>query len=199
MTKHQPTTKPILIVLSGPSGVGKDAVLARMKALTPDFHYTVTATTRPKREEEVEGDDYIFLNEKDFTERLNKNEFLEFAKVYGNFYGVPKHQVNKALGSGIDVVIKIDVQGAKTIKHHAPDGLFIFLTPPNMKSLENRLRLRMTESEKELNLRLSTANSEMQESSWFDLVIENPDDDLDFAVNGIVQAVKKEKRKNNLL
>ena len=188
-----------MIVLSGPSGVGKDAVLTRMKASTPGFHYTVTATTRSKRKGEVEGDDYIFLSEEDFTAKLNKNEFLESAKVYDNFYGVPKHQVNKALGSGKDVVIKIDVQGAKTIKHHTPGGLFIFLTPPNMKSLENRLRLRMTESEEALNLRLATAKSEMQESSWFDLVIENPDDNLDFVVNGIVQAVKKEKGKKNLL
>ena len=102
-------------------------------------------------------------------------------------------QVNKALKSGQDVVIKIDVQGAKTIKQHEPDGLFIFLTPPSMASLEKRLRLRMTESKDALNLRLATAESEMKESKWFDLVIENPDNDLDYAVSEIMEAIKKEK------
>ena len=183
----------MLIVISGPSGVGKDAILNRMKTSKYGFHFTVTATTRQKREGEIDGEDYIFLSMNEYVEKLHKNEFLESAKVYDNFYGVPKEQVNKALKSGQDVVIKIDVQGAKTIKQHEPDGLFIFLTPPSMASLEKRLRLRMTESKDALNLRLATAESEMKESKWFDLVIENPDNDVDYAVSEIMEAIKKEK------
>ena len=183
----------MLIVISGPSGVGKDAVLNRMKELGYGFHFTVTATTRHRREGEIDGKDYLFLSTDEFTEKLHKDEFLESARVYNNFYGVPKEQVRNSLASGRDVVIKIDVQGAKTIKQQEPDGLFIFLIPPSMESLENRLRLRMTESKEALTLRLATAESEMTESKWFDLVIENPDNDLDYVVAEIIKAVKKEK------
>ena len=193
MINHPHNETPILIVISGPSGVGKDAVLNRMKELGYGFHFTVTATTRRRREGEIDGKDYLFLTTDEFTEKLHKDEFLESARVYNNFYGVPKEQVRNSLASGKDVVIKIDVQGAKTIKQQEPDGLFIFLIPPSMASLENRLRLRMTESKEALTLRLATAESEMKESKWFDLVIENPDNDLDYAVAEIIEAVKKTK------
>ena len=192
-TYTQNISPPILVVISGPSGVGKDAVLARMKSSSLDLHFTVTATTRPKRIGEIEGRDYIFLSKVEFKKKLQNNEFLESAKVYNNYYGVPKEQVTQSLADGRDVVIKIDVQGAKTIKKQEPNGLFIFLTPPSMGSLENRLRLRMTESKEALALRLATAKSEMTESKWFDFVIENPDDDLDQAVNKITEAIKKKK------
>ena len=128
---------------------------------------------------------------------MQNNEFLESAKVYNNYYGVPKEQVTQSLADGRDVVIKIDVQGAKTIKEQEPNGLFIFLTPPSMVSLEKRLRFRMTESKEALALRLATAKSEMKESKWFDFVIENPDDDLDQAVNKITEAIKKKKSISN--
>ena len=196
-TSPRNISPPILVVISGPSGVGKDAVLERMKSYSPDFHFTVTATTRPKRIGELEGRDYIFLSKVEFTKKLQNNEFLESAKVYNNYYGVPKEQVTQSLADGRDVVIKIDVQGAKTIKEQEPNGLFIFLTPPSMVSLEKRLRFRMTESKEALALRLATAKSEMKESKWFDFVIENPDDDLDQAVNKITEAIKKKKSISN--
>ncbi len=196
-TSPRNVSPPILVVISGPSGVGKDAVLERMKSSSPDFHFTVTATTRPKRIGELEGRDYIFLSKVEFTKKLQNNEFLESAKVYNNYYGVPQEQVTQSLADGRDVVIKIDVQGAKTIKEQEPNGLFIFLTPPSMVSLEKRLRFRMTESKEALALRLATAKSEMKESKWFDFVIENPDDDLDQAVNKITEAIKKKKSISN--
>ena len=111
MINHHHNETPILIVISGPSGVGKDAVLNRMKELGYGFHFTVTATTRHKREGVIDGKDYLFLTTDEFTEKLHKDEFLESARVYNNFYGVPKEQVRNSLASGKDVVIKIDVQG----------------------------------------------------------------------------------------
>ena len=165
-------TIPLLIVLSGPSGVGKDAVLARMRELMRGkdnpWHITVTATTRPQRPNEHDGADYIFVTEETFRHMIERGQLLEFAEVYGNLYGVPKDQVEKALETGRDVIIKADVQGAATIRKVAPEAVFVFLAPPNMENLASRLRQRMTESPEALSLRLKTAQNEMGKISNFD-------------------------------
>ena len=184
---------PLLVILSGPSGVGKDAVLSRMRELDLPFHFTVTATTRPKRPMETDGIDYIFLSKREFGLMHIRGEFLEHAEVYGNMYGVPKAQVRDAMDAGKDVIVKADVQGARTIRGFAPQALAIFLAPSSMAELQRRLTERLTESPQALALRLKTAAAEMEESESYDHVVYNPDDGLDQAVQDIVQLVNAEK------
>jgi guanylate kinase len=186
---------PLLIVLSGPSGVGKDAVLSNMRHQEKPFHFTVTATTRPRRPAEVNGVDYIFISERAFRRMIVDGELLEWAEVYGHLYGVPRAQVTGALSQGSDVIIKCDVQGAATIRKLAPDALFIFLAPPTIEELEYRLSLRMTESSEALDLRLRTAEAEMEEASRFDYVVTNHRDRLDDTVREIEAIVDREGRK----
>ncbi|MCK4242812.1 MAG: guanylate kinase [Dehalococcoidia bacterium] len=187
----------MLIVLSGPSGVGKDMVLTRMKELRRPLHYTVTATTRPQRETEKNGIDYHFLSPAKFEEMIAKGELLEWAKVYGHYYGVPREQVKQALERGLDVIIKVDVQGAATIKRAAPQALLIFLTPPSMEELEERLRQRKTESGIDLKLRLETASEEMKHLPLFDHVVVNRQNQVDLAVAEINAIIRAEKCRVN--
>src|SRR4030042_885564 len=128
-----PQQQPLLIVLSGPSGVGKDATLVKMKELGYLFHYVVTATTRPKRPGEIDRVHYQFISDEQFQKMVKEKKLLEWAKVYGNYYGVPKEEVKKALKSGQDVIVKVDVQGAATLKRIVPEAVFIFLIAPSMK------------------------------------------------------------------
>ena len=187
------TGPPLLIILSGPSGVGKDAVLSRMRLLDLPFHLTVTVTTRPKRPMETDGVDYIFMSKREFGLKVAKDEFLEYAEVYGNHYGVPKQQVREAMVAGMDVIIKADVQGAETIRALAPEALAIFLAPTGMEELEARLTARLTESPGALALRLKTAANEMREAQKFDHIVYNPDGRIDEAVINIERLVKLEK------
>ena len=182
---------PLLVVLSGPSGVGKDAILNQMRLTDPRFHFTVTATTRPIRDNEKDGVDYIFLSRDYFLDMRDRGDFLESAEVYGNWYGVPKPQVTDALRHGDDVLIKADVQGAATIKRLAPQAVLVFVVPPSMHELERRLRWRLTESEESLNRRLETARQEMEQLSAFDYMIVNENlDDAIKHLNAIVTAEK---------
>ena len=187
---HKDVRPPILLILSGPSGVGKDAVLSRMRDLGEPYHFTVTATTRTQREGEIDGKDYIFVNQAEFKAQMEQDGFLEWAEVYGNYYGVPRDQVKTALQRGKDVIVKIDVQGAETIKNLAPNALYIFLAPPDMDQLEKRLTERMTESSDSLKIRLETAAKEMKSASWFDHVVINHENQLDLAVAEIQNVVK---------
>jgi len=190
---------PLLIVMSGPSGVGKDAVLSRMRELMhgedKPWHITVTATTRPQREMEQDGIDYIFVDEETFKRMIENDELLEWAEVYGNLYGVPKEQVSTPFREGRDVIIKADVQGAATIKKLVPEALFLFLAPPDMEELASRLRQRMTESPEALKLRLATAEKEMTEISKFDHVVVNHQGRLDQAVHEIRELVELERER----
>jgi guanylate kinase len=185
---------PLLVVLSGPSGVGKDAVLARMKKLERPFHYVVTATTRPKRAAEKNGVDYYFFSKKEFQQMMDKHEFLEWANVYNNYYGVPKNEITVALYKGVDVIVKVDVQGAATIKEILPQAVFIFLMPPSMQELEKRLRRRHSESSTGLALRLEKAEWEIKSLPLFDYVItsrQNKVDEVVFQIDAIVTAEKR--------
>lgn len=184
---------PLLIVLSGPSGVGKDAILTRMKELGKPYHFTVTATTRAQRPAEQDGVDYLFMSCDEFRGMIGRNEFLEWAEVYGNLYGVPRDQVTGALSDGHDVLIKADVQGAATIRSLTPEALCIFLAPGTMKELEQRLRARLTESSEALETRLRTAQAEMEERARFDYTVVNRQDHLDEAVEAIEGIVEKER------
>lgn len=184
---------PLFIVISGPSGVGKDAVLARMKRLGRPFHYVVTATTRPKRPKETDGVNYHFLSQKEFQEMIDKGRFLEWANVYGNYYGVPKDEMTAALSGGIDTIIKVDVQGAATIKKILPQALLIFLMPPSMEELENRLTRRRSESPQQLALRLEKARAEMASLPLFDYAITSQRNKIDEVISQIEAIAVAEK------
>jgi guanylate kinase len=183
----------LFIVLSGPSGVGKDAVLARMRKLRRPFHYVVTATTRPQRAREKNGVSYHFLTREEFQQMIDKGQFLEWANVYGNYYGVPKDEITLALSQGVDTIIKVDVQGAITIKGILPQAVLIFLTSPSMEELEKRLRKRRSESSADLALRLQKAKEEMKSLSLFDYVITSRQNKLDEVVSQIDAIVTAEK------
>ena len=174
-----PEHPALLLIVSGPSGVGKDAALKRMRELDFPFHFLVTNTTRPKRPEEVDDQDYHFITPEQFAAMDARGEFLEHAVVYGYDYGNSKQEVRAALARGQDVIMRIDVQGAATIRRRVPEAVFIFLMPPSIESLEARLRKRRTEPEEYLKIRLHAARLEMNEVKNFDYVIVNEDDALD--------------------
>ena len=187
----------LLIVLSGPSGVGKDAVLKKMKELDLPFHYVVTATTRPKRAGESHGIDYHFISRDEFQRMMERGELMEWAEVYGNYYGVPKGEVTQALSIGKDVILKVDVQGAATIKKILPQAVFIFLLPPSTEELERRLKQRSSESGADLAVRLEKARGETESLPLFDYVITNHQDELDDVISQIQAIVAAEKCRVN--
>jgi guanylate kinase len=184
--------KPLLIVISGPSGVGKDSVIERMKARHLPFHFVVTATTRPPRPNEVNGVDYYFLSKDQFAEMIEQGELLEYAIVYNDYKGIPKAQVRRALDSGKDVIMRIDVQGAATVRELSPDALLIFMTTQDEQELEQRLRERKSESPEGLRLRIATARRELKRANEFDYVVVNRDCQLDEAVDTITAIIRAE-------
>ncbi|MGQ9492731.1 MAG: guanylate kinase [Anaerolineae bacterium] len=184
---------PLLIVVSGPSGVGKDSVIKRMRELNYPFHFVITTTTRPPRRGEIHGVDYFFLSEEEFVQLMQKGEFLEHAWVYGEYKGVPKEQVRRALASGQDVIMRLDVQGAATVRRLVPDAVLIFLLPGSEEELLNRLRKRGTESNEALQRRLATLREEMKRITEFDYVVVNREGQLDLAVERIVAIITAEK------
>jgi guanylate kinase len=188
-----PTPPPLLVVVSGPSGVGKDAALKRMRELNYPFYFLVTNTTRPKRPDELDGVDYKFVAKARFTLMVERGEFLEHAIVYGHEYGNSRQEVREALNRGQDVIMRIDVQGATTIKKLVPDAVFIFLLPPSIQALERRLRKRRTEPEEYLQIRLHAARLEINEVEKFDYVIVNEDDALDETAQMIQSIIAAEK------
>jgi len=184
---------PLLVVLSGPSGVGKDAVMGRMKERGLSMHYTVTATTRQRRPAEEHGRDYYFISEDEFQRLIAADELLEWALVYGDYKGIPKQPVRAAMAQGQDVLLRIDVQGAATVRRLAPEAVLIFLAPPSMDELTRRLRQRRTESEEALQRRIEAARQEMAALADFDYVVVNYEDRLDDAVDRIVSILWAEK------
>ena len=193
MSFSPPQPSPVLLVLSGPSGVGKDAVLERMKERRLPLRYVTTVTTRAQRPREVEGKDYFFTSQAEFKELIDQNELLEYAEVYGNFYGVPKAPVREALRGGHNAVVKVDVQGAATIKKIAPEGVFVFLLPPSLEELTKRLSRRLTESPQTLKRRLETAPEELRQLGMFDYFVVNHEDKIDQAVDEIAAIITAEK------
>ena len=185
----------LLIVLSGPSGVGKDALLRRMKEQKYPFHYVVTVTSRPRREGEKDGVDYRFVSQREFQQMIDNGELLEWANVYGNYYGVPRKEISQALSKGKDVIVKVDVQGAATIKRILPQAVCIFLRPPSMEELERRLRQRHSESARDLALRLRKAEEEMKSLPLFDHVLTSYQGKLDELISQIQSTVAAEKHR----
>ena len=188
-------THPLLVVISGPSGVGKDALLAVLKAQGRPYHFAVTATTRPRRGDEIDGRDYYFLTPARFEEMAAAGELLENALVYGHRYGVPKDPVRQALASGRDVLMRTDVQGAATIKGAIPQAVTIFLAPASLADLEERLRRRATDSEETLRLRLAVARREMDAAGHFDHIVVNAEDRLEEAADRVERIIAAERER----
>jgi guanylate kinase len=186
-------SKPLLLILSGLSGAGKDSVLNELKTSRYPLEFIVTVTTRARRPEEKDGVHYRFVAGEDFRWLVDHGELLEWAKVYGNWYGVPRGPVKKALEMGKDVIIKVDVQGAATIKKALPQAVFIFLMPPSMDELVQRLEARRTETPDEMALRIRTAEAELEKLSLFDYVVLNRQGETARAVADIEAIIAAEK------
>jgi len=184
--------QPLLIVISGPSGVGKDTVLQRMIERRLPFHFVVTATTRARRPGEVEGKDYIFVSRDQFAEMIERGQLLEHAFVYNDYKGIPRQQVEEAIASGQDVAMRLDVQGADTIRKLCPDALMIFLTTQTEAELIDRLSVRRTEDTENLKLRIATAREELKRVDIFDYLVVNPDQQLDNTVDTIMAIINAE-------
>ena len=184
---------PLLIVLSGPSGVGKDAAMDALRTLDRPWRFVVTATTRPMRTGEHDGSDYHFMGPDEFQSLRAKDGFLECAEVYGNWYGVPKQQIRDALHRGEDVILKVDIQGASTIRKLVSDSVQIFMAPANMEELRERLEIRATETGVDLDRRVRTAWQEMEHLYEFDYQVINKDGCLEEAVSSIDAIISAEK------
>ncbi|MBN2044932.1 MAG: guanylate kinase [Anaerolineales bacterium] len=187
---HQP--QPLMIVLSGPSGVGKDSVIKRLLEKDPSLAFVVTAASRDPRPGEVHGADYYFLPREEFERRIASGDFLENAVVYGELKGILKEEVQRKMDSGRDVVMRIDVQGAATIREKAPEALLIFLTTNDEEELINRLIDRKTETRDNLELRIETAKQEMKRVTEFDYKVVNPEGCIEEAVDTILAIIKAE-------
>jgi len=184
---------PLLVVLSGPSGVGKDAALDALKLLDRPWRFVITATTRPQRPGEQDGVDYIFLETAAFLKMKERDDLLECAQVYDYWYGVPRNQVRQGLQDGKDVILKVDVQGADTVRVLAPEALFIFMIPSSLDELKSRLTKRETETPSQVALRLSNAQSELGRVGEFDYRVVNREGQLEQAVAEIDAIITAEK------
>lgn len=185
--------RPLLIIISGPSGVGKDAAISKLKQRMYSSHQAITVTTRPPRSGEKEGQDYYFLSETEFQQMVKRGELLEWAKVYGQWYGIPHSQIEPPLAQGQDVILRVDVQGASTLKRLFPDAVLVFLAPPSTEELLKRLKRRNSDSCPTLNLRLETAQEEMKSLPIFDYVVVNYEDMVEAAVSQLEAIITAEK------
>jgi guanylate kinase len=182
---------PKLIVISGPSGVGKDTIARRLIDSNPDqFYFVVTATTRPARSGETHGFDYFFYSTDEFAQMIENNELLEYAVVYNDYKGIPKQQIRDALTSGRDVIMRVDVQGAATIRKLIPNAILVFLTTESESELVRRLRERKSETAEGLNLRIATARQEMKRIQEFDYWVINSEGKQARAVREILSIIE---------
>lgn len=185
----QPDCKGKLFVVSGPSGVGKGTVVAEVLKRLPNLKRAVTYTTRQPRQGEVQGKDYRFVTREEFERLKEQGAFLEWAEVYGNFYGSPKHEVEQLLSRGCDVVLVLDVQGALSVKQQIPDSVLIFIEPPSLDELKRRLEARGTDPPEVIERRMAKAQWEMEQASKFDYIVLN--DKLEDAVNQLVNLMRR--------
>ena len=161
------------------------------------MHFVVTATTRPRREEETQGVDYFFLSKDEFARMIEQDELIEYAIVYNDYKGIPKQQVRTALASGLDVVMRVDVQGATTIRKLAPEAVLVFLTTESEAALVRRLKARQTETAENLNLRIATARQELKRAAEFDYLIVNADGRLDETIDTVIAIIQAEHQRVN--
>ncbi|WCJ23657.1 Guanylate kinase [Euphorbia peplus] len=192
---HPPAT-PLIIVISGPSGVGKDAVITKLREQRENLHFVVTATSRAMRPGEVDGKDYYFVSKDEFLGMVEKDELLEYALVYGDYKGIPKWQIRENMGKGNDIVLRVDIQGANTLKRILGDSaVFIFLMAESELELVERLIDRKTETAEALLVRVATAREEVKYVNYFDYVVVNAQGKLDSTVKLVESIIDAEKAK----
>ena len=183
----------LLVVISGPSGAGKGTICKQLLMEMGYLKVSVSATTRKPRQGEAEGSSYYFIDEEEFINRINKGEFLEYAKVYGNYYGTPKEEVFKQLKAGNDIILEIDIQGALQVKKNYPKGVFIFILPPSLTELKNRIVGRGTDSKEGILRRMECAYDELNYAFEYDYVVLN--DHVEEATEKIKHIILAEKNK----
>jgi guanylate kinase len=180
-----------VVVISGPSGAGKSSFVKALLGRYPrDLVYSVSATTRSRRAHEAEGRDYFFLGREEFQRRVDAGEFVEHAEVHGELYGTLKSQTEAVLRSGRNVLLDIDVQGGRSVRRIYPDGVYIFVLPPSLADLEERLRARGTDSEERIKLRLENARREIEIAREYDYAVVN--DDLEDATRKVLAIIEAE-------
>jgi guanylate kinase len=184
--------QPLLIVISGTSGVGKDAVIRGLKKRNLALHFVVTATSRLPRANEIPGVDYLFFSREEFEERIKKGEFIEHALVYDDYKGVPKWQIDQALQSGKDVILKLDTQGAETIRRLYPQAVLVFLVPKTTQEWVDHLTARNSETKETLSVRVETARAEVAKIELFDYAVVNAHEHLEAAVDEIIEIINVE-------
>jgi guanylate kinase len=189
--------KGLIIVLSAPSGAGKSSICRKTLAACPMLEFSVSHTSRKPRPNEVDGKDYHFISHEDFQQRINQGEFVEWVENYGNFYGTSIKSMNDVLDSGRDLLLDIEPRGAKAIKKKFPDAVFVFVLPPSLKELLNRLEKRGHESPESIKTRFAQAERELKEVLWYDYVIFN--EDLETAIKQMIAIYRAEKCKINRL
>jgi guanylate kinase len=185
----------LLVIVSGPSGVGKDTVISQLCLIPtdPERYFVTTCTTRPRREYEVDGLHYHFLDEAEFERRRAEGGFLEANSVHGHWYGTPRDQVREALAAGRDAILKIDVQGAAVVKQKVPEALLVFLVPPSLEDLFSRLQSRATESANELDIRQRNAALELARQEDYDHVVVNETGQVERTVVRVNEIIRAEK------
>ena len=186
-------TKGLLIVISGASGTGKGTVCKKLFELMPEMYYSISATTRKPRQGETDGVEYFFLTTEEFQEKISAGQFLEYAEVYGNFYGTPLYKIEEHLNLGKNVLLEIDTQGALNVMKKVPEGVFIFLLPPSIEELYSRVKNRGTESAETLERRFKAATSEINVGKKYQYVVVN--DSVDKAVEKIQAIILAESCK----
>jgi guanylate kinase len=188
----------MLVIISGPSGVGKDTIIdaLRRRPRDPDYHYVVTCTTRARRPDEIDGVSYHFLSPAAFLDLRDRGGLLEANEVHGNWYGTPRAQVREALAAGHDVILKIDVQGAQQVKERVPNALLVFVVPPSLEALFERLRARATETADQLELRQRNAAIELARQEDYDYVVTNEDGQVERTAQRIDEIIADEHRRH---
>lgn len=191
-----PTPKPLIMVISGPSGVGKDCVIKRLKENRENIHFVVTATSRPMRDGEVDGRDYFFVSKQEFLQMVENDELLEYALVYGDYKGIPKQQIRDYMAKGCDIVLRVDIQGATTLRKILGDSaVFVFLVAESESELVMRLIDRKTETKDSLLVRVATAKEELRQMKNFDYVVVNAQGKLESCVKMVESIIDAEKAK----
>lgn len=185
--------KGFLLVISGPSGVGKGTVLHDLMNTQKNLVYSVSVTTRKQRPGEIEGVSYFFKSHEEFEKMIEEDKFLEYAKVHDNYYGTPKDFVEEKINEGKIVILEIDVQGALNVKKNINNGVYIFLAPPSLSELKNRIVNRGTETESDINLRMHNARKELSYIKNYDYLVVN--DHLNSAINLVNEIINAEKHK----
>lgn len=184
--------EPIIIVVSAPSGSGKTTIISSLLKKMPGLRRSVSCTTRPPREGEVDKEDYVFLSKEEFRDRIDRGEFLEWEENFGNYYGTARRQVEEAIEEGEDVILSIDVKGARRVKRAFPESISVFVMPPSQEELAARIKKRNADAEEQVSIRLSESEKEIASANEYDYLIVN--DDLDKAVDELAYIIDTERK-----